>query len=201
MSTIPNKLVQFWQNDSIVEDAVSVLRVIQKRSQGLARFAESYNSLLQLTSPERKLFRVTGLFDEVKLHFLESIKERAIAWSTSVLPDTLELNADEQLVSQVLVNLIRNAIRAMEKTLKPRMELKAYMEGSKVIIEVVDNGEGIPEDIIGSVFVPFFTTRENGSGIGLSLSKQIMTAHNGSIDAISKPGEWTMFRLVFYQIL
>lgn len=112
-------------------------------------------------------------------------------------PPDLQLIADEQLIFQILVNLIKNAIRAMEGTDDPSLSLRNYRKDQHIMIEVSDNGCGIPADIMDFIFIPFFSTLKDGSGIGLSLSRQIMNAHNGSIFPVSKPGEGTTFQLQF----
>ena len=180
-----------------LENAVSVLEIIQERSSGLARFVDAFKTLSELPSPEKQTISIQKLFAEVELYFSEVFRERSIQTKTHVQPDHLHLKADVQLVFQVLVNLIDNAAHAMDATPRPCLSLHAFHEEQQLIIEVMDNGRGIPHEIIESIFVPFFTTREGGSGIGLSLARQIMTAHNGSILPFSEPGKGTTFRLVF----
>jgi signal transduction histidine kinase len=110
--------------------------------------------------------------------------------------EDLRLNADEKLLEQVLINLINNAVYALQTIAKPEIQLVARSDHDTLFIEVHDNGTGIPGELIGSIFIPFFTTKEEGSGIGLSLSRQIMRVHGGSISVRSKPGE-TVFLLKF----
>jgi signal transduction histidine kinase len=110
----------------------------------------------------------------------------------------MELYADENLIAQVLINLTKNAIQANEKNPEGKIQLIAgFTSENRPQIRVIDNGPGIPEDIIEQIFVPFFTTRENGSGIGLSLSRQIMRLHSGNLQVRSIPGKETVFTLNF----
>jgi signal transduction histidine kinase len=110
-------------------------------------------------------------------------------------PEDLSVEADEAQLSQVFINLIKNAIQAVEKVDAPQIEISALKkEDGHTQISVQDNGEGIPAEIIEQIFIPFFTTKENGSGIGLSLSRQIMKNHGGTLDAHSIPGK-TVFVL------
>jgi two-component system nitrogen regulation sensor histidine kinase NtrY len=118
--------------------------------------------------------------------------------SVSVSPPDLELFGDEGQVSQVLINLIKNALEANESNPEGKIRVIARMNGSQhPEICVADNGPGIPEEIIDEIFVPFFTTRENGSGIGLSISKQIMRLHGGSLKALSHPTRGTEMIVTF----
>ena len=108
------------------------------------------------------------------------------------------MNADKKMIEQVIINLINNSIYALEKTKDAKIKLNAFRNSDQqVIIQVIDNGVGIHKDIKESIFVPFYTTRENGSGIGLSLVKQIMNLHKGKVIVHSKPGKETVFSLVF----
>ncbi|WP_439107726.1 sensor histidine kinase [Congregibacter sp.] len=106
------------------------------------------------------------------------------------------MNADRQLLEQVLINVIKNAMEALQGTPLPRISLSARLDYGRTIIDVADNGKGIPEDLIDDVFIPFFTTRRDGNGIGLSLSRQIMNAHGGDIMLERLPDEGTRVRLV-----
>jgi len=192
-----NKNQVLLKGDAL-DDAVSVLNSMNKRSRGLARFAESYKTLSQVPVPDKQVLDVARLFRETELYVSDKLQAATVNLSTRVEPADLKLYADEQLIFQVLVNLVNNAIYAMADADDPRLVLKGHSKQRNVILEVSDNGHGIPEGNLDSVFVPFFTTRKDGSGIGLSLSKQIMNAHNGSIVAISDGGGGTTFQLQFY---
>ena len=121
-----------------------------------------------------------------------------IQYITSTHPENLELSADEQLIEQVLINLIKNAIQALDKTENPRIELNAFVDlNGKIIIQMIDNGQGILPEVLDKIFVPFFTTKPKGSGIGLSLSRQILRLHGGTLTAHSNPDVETVFTLKF----
>jgi signal transduction histidine kinase len=113
-----------------------------------------------------------------------------------VVPQSLEVRADKPLLDQVLLNLVRNAIDAMSKQPAPSLRLEGHLDAGRVIIAVMDNGDGIDELDIEQIFIPFFTTKRDGSGIGLSLCRQIMTAHGGDISVQTGAGGTTM-RLIF----
>jgi two-component system nitrogen regulation sensor histidine kinase NtrY len=183
--------------DGDLEDVHSMLDIIHRRSEGLARFSESYKALEQVPAPDKSMLCILKLFREMELHFSGTLTGKSIKLLLSADPADLELYADEQLVIQMLINLINNAIHALDQMSDPIIKLTAYAENEQVILEVQDNGPGIPPEIQDSIFVPFFTTREGGSGIGLSLAKQIMNAHHGEIIPISGSGKGTIFQLLF----
>ena len=119
------------------------------------------------------------------------------AFSLEVTPRDAVILADEKLVEQALINLIRNALQATMDVKQPVIKLRGFREGNQICLEVIDNGKGIPEDIIDHIFTPFFTTRKNGSGIGLSMVRQVMQMHKGSISVSSEEGKQTSFTMVF----
>ena len=114
------------------------------------------------------------------------------------IKEELEIKADKKLIEQVLINLINNSVKALERIKNKEIKLKAYtQDNGKISIQVIDNGEGITKEIIDKIFIPFFSTREKGTGIGLSLSKQIMLSHGGTINMRSEPESGTVFTLLF----
>ncbi|MDH4258592.1 MAG: ATP-binding protein, partial [Candidatus Aminicenantes bacterium] len=124
--------------------------------------------------------------------------KNSIRFKVNVDPETLELTADPELVEQVLINLMLNAFQAVEGRKDAQIELKALLDGrGRIIIQVADNGPGIPKENIEKVFIPFFSTKEGGSGIGLSFSRQILRLHNASIGVHSEPNVQTVFTLRF----
>ena len=178
-----------------IHDAV---RTIQRRSQGLLNFVDNYRDLTNIPKPNYQIFLIAELFDRVNHLMQTEIEKKAISYQVTVEPKTLELTADPELIEQVLINLILNSIQAVESKNDARIELEAGLDGrGNVIIKVTDNGTGIIKDALDKIFIPFFTTKKNGSGIGLSLSRQIMRLHGGSIKASSIPNKQTVFTLKF----
>jgi len=179
-------------------DIHAALRTIQKRSEGLLHFVDGYRNLARLSKPNLKLFPASGLFGDVAQLLQVRLAEGGIRMSASANPSNLELLADPDLLEQVLINLLLNAADAVTGRADPRVELVASLDDrGRPVIQVRDNGAGIAAENLDKVFVPFFSTKEGGSGIGLSLSRQIMRLHGGSITAISKPGLETVFTLRF----
>jgi len=174
------------------------LNVIKEQGKGLMSFVDSYRKLTRVPEPERKQFKVADLMNRVQVLY-NSIEEKGtIKLSFSVEDPELEIFADQNMISQVLINLVRNAIEANESNTVGQILLLAGIDSSRrPEICVIDNGPGIPEDNLDKIFVPFFTTRQNGSGIGLSISRQIMRAHGGNLKVRSVPGKETVFCLSF----
>ncbi len=183
-----------------IADIANALKTIHKRSTGLTHFVSAYRNLTLIPKPNFKLFAIEELFTRVKKLMEGKFKENGILFQWSVDPQTLELTADPGLIEQVLINLLLNAADALMgyKNKEPQVELSASLdEIGRIIIQVTDNGPGIVKEALGKVFIPFFTTKKKGSGIGLSLSRQIMKLHKGSIGVHSEPDVRTVFTLKF----
>lgn len=179
-------------------DIQSALKTIQSRSEGLLHFVETYRNLTRIPQPEFRIVRVSELFDRVQRLMQQQIEARHVRLYIHVEPESLKVAADPELIEQVLINLVTNAIEAMRNQPDACLRLSARInEQGRVIIQVTDNGPGILEDVQEKIFIPFFTTKQNGSGIGLSLSRQIMRLHRGAIGVRSTPHEETTFTLRF----
>jgi two-component system nitrogen regulation sensor histidine kinase NtrY len=182
----------------LIDDSVKGLNIIEERSDGLVDFVEKFRSLTLLSKPVFKQFQVQELFENLIMLMSKELSKNNIHLEIAVIPETLNLTADKKLVEQIMINLINNSIQAYDGTGNKEIKLKAFsFPGDKTIIQVIDNGKGIQEDNIDRIFIPFFTTKEMGSGIGLSLSRQIMRLHNGQIKVKSIPDKETVFSLEF----
>lgn len=185
-------------DNETIDDIRSSLLTINKRSTGLIRFVESYRSLTKIPKPKFNIIPVNNLFQNLHNLLDDDIQNAGIYFNSSIDPYSLELTIDQEQIEQVLINLIKNAMHALTESSDPKIELKAFLnEKGRSIIQISDNGPGIIKDVIDKIFIPFFTTKSNGSGIGLSLSKQIMRAHGGTITVNSIPYENTTFTLIF----
>ena len=181
-----------------LEDIQGALRTIQKRSEGLLHFVDGYRSLARVPKPDLKFFPVAELFAQVARLMKARLDEGGVRLDTSSNPARLEILADPNLLEQVIINLVLNACDALAGRSHPRIEIDAALDDrGRPVIQVRDNGRGIPLENLDKVFVPFFSTKESGSGIGLSLSRQIMKLHGGSLTVASKPGQETVFTLRF----
>jgi len=172
------------------------LNIIEERSRGLLDFVNKFRSITNLPKPDFKIFSINKLFNNIHLLMKENLEK--IAFEISVFPLTLNLRADKKMIEQVLINLIMNSIHSVKFDENAEIRIKAFVnENNRKIIQVVDNGQGIPKDQIDEIFIPFFTTKEKGSGIGLSLSRQIIKLHGGTISVQSTPNFETVFSLKF----
>lgn len=181
-----------------IEDIGSALKTIYKRSQGLSEFVSAYRNLTLIPKPKFKIFSIDELFSRVEQLMESKLKEHGIHLFWSVDPKTLELTADPGLIEQVLINMLLNATDALTEKEKPRIDLTAGLnESGRIFIEVKDNGKGIVKEALANIFIPFFTTKKKGSGIGLSLSRQIMKLHRGTISVQSRINKGAVFTLKF----
>ncbi len=179
-------------------DVSQAITTIESRSQGLLKFVESYRKLTRIPKPEFEIVAIRELFNRVVPLMQTKFNERGIRFTQCIEPESLEITADLNLIEQVLINLLQNALDWVGTKPDGETILNAGMgnEG-RTIIQVIDNGPGIQKEALEKIFIPFFTTKPDGSGIGLSLSRQIMQLHRGSISVISEAGQHTVFTLQF----
>ncbi|HEY0655759.1 MAG TPA: ATP-binding protein [Chryseosolibacter sp.] len=174
------------------------LQTISKRSEGLIHFVKEFRSLTSIPKPRQVQIEVKTLLEELTMLHRKELMEKNIQLTISVYPDDLTISADKNMIEQVIINLIKNAIQAFEDQEEKRIELKASLnEKSRPIISVKDNGTGIDPEAMEKIFIPFFTTKKTGSGIGLSLSRQIMRQHQGTLTVKSTVGKGTEFFMRF----
>jgi nitrogen fixation/metabolism regulation signal transduction histidine kinase len=181
-----------------IEEIEQAVQTINKRSNGLLHFVNTYRNLTKIPKPNFKITSVLSIFKNIELLFEEDLKKTGIFLEVMVVPENIELSLDEQLMEQVIINMVKNSIHALEGRPNPKIEMKAfYNKRGRVTIQVSDNGMGILKEVLDKIFIPFFTTKPSGSGIGLSLSKQIVRLHNGAITASSEPEVGTTFTITF----
>jgi len=174
------------------------LQTINKRSNGLLHFVNTYRNLTRIPKPNFRITLVSELFSNISRLMEKDFEVQKIQLVTTLEPSGLEISMDEQLIEQVLINLIKNSVHALEGRENARIELRAYLnKRGRPTIQVYDNGVGILKDVLDKVFIPFFTTKPSGSGIGLSLSRQILKLHGGTITAQSDPDVETTFTMTF----
>jgi two-component system, NtrC family, nitrogen regulation sensor histidine kinase NtrY len=184
-------------NDGSLEDLAVGIDTIKRRSEGLLKFAETYRNLNKITTLNVKKVLVRDLFENLNQLMQPTLEQKNIELEIILKDPDISLLVDSNLIDQVLINLLVNAIEAVKETTNPRIALSAYISSDhKTVIKIADNGAGMSEEVLDKIFIPFFSTRKTGSGIGLSLCKQIMMLHKGSIQVQSKEGEGTAFMLV-----
>jgi two-component system, NtrC family, nitrogen regulation sensor histidine kinase NtrY len=179
------------------EDLREGLSTIENRSRGLIKFIDAYREYTSLPKPKLATVRLKDLIDHVAQLMRTELKKTSINFHYECSSEYLTIQADLEMIEQVLINLLKNAIEALAETPDPTLELIGKYDENSVKIEVIDNGSGIIKEALEHIFVPFYTTKRSGSGIGLSLSRQIMQMHNGSITVESEPDVRTVFTLRF----
>lgn len=185
-------------DDETIIDIQDALKTIHRRSNGLIHFVETYRNLTKIPKPDFTIFPISLLFNNIELLLSEEMKQLGIEFKVNIEPQTLDLTADEELIEQILINLLKNAMQALKNRENKQIKLLATIGlRGRIIIQVQDNGPGIIKEVIDRIFIPFFTTKSNGSGIGLSLSRQIMRMHGGTITVKSIPEKETVFTLRF----
>lgn len=191
--------VSVLNNDSgSVDDLEIGIETIRKRSEGLLKFAETYRNLNRITTPNLRNVFVRDIFENLLQLMQPTLEQKSIELETILKDTDLTVEADINLLEQVLINLVVNAIEAVKDKTDPRIVLTGYISNNrKTVIKVADNGSGMPAELLDKIFIPFFSTKKSGSGIGLSLSKQIMMLHKGNIQVQSADGEGTAFLLIF----
>ncbi len=181
-----------------VSEIQEALQTINKRSTGLLHFVNTYRNLTRIPKPNFRQCSVKELFVNIEKLMEEEIKRYGFEFIVRVEPADLEFTADDQLIEQVLINLLKNSLHALIGRPSGKIQLLGFMnKRGRVTLQVIDNGTGILKDVLDKIFIPFFTTKPSGSGIGLSLSKQIMRLHNGTISAHSEPEVETVFTMTF----
>jgi len=186
---------------SQLEDLELGIDTIKRRSEGLLKFTESYRSLNKITKLDVTKILVRNLFENLNSLMRPSFEKKHIELEIILRDPTLSIEADHNLLEQVMINLLVNAVEAVKEREHPRITLSAEItSNNKTLVKIADNGMGMPPELLDKIFIPFFSTRKNGSGIGLSLCKQIMLLHKGNIQVQSTEGMGAAFILSFAQV-
>lgn len=184
--------------DETTGDIHHSLKIIESRTQGLINFVKATKSLTQIPTPNIRRISITELFERITILYNGRFRETGIKFEKQIIPPDLIIEADLELIEQVLINLIKNALEAMHETPEPRLSIIALKnESGHVEISINDNGKGINNDVIERIFLPFYSTKENNSGIGLSLSQQIMMLHKGRLEVSPGLKEGATFVMIF----
>lgn len=175
--------------DPRIADARTAVTTLARRAQGLGHFIEAYRAIARPPKVERRRFAAGPWVEELARLFAAERAE--VPLTTEVVPAELAVDADPDLLAQVVINLLKNAGEVAS-----RVALRMLSAGDHILIEVEDNGPGVPEALRQDIFLPFFTTRATGTGVGLNLARQIVVAHGGAIDVGDSPGGGALFRIV-----
>jgi len=179
------------------DDLREGLATIENRSKGLIKFIDAYREYTSLPQPKIKTVLLKELIEKTAQFMRQELKRTNIEFTSSCSSQYLTVQADAEMIEQVLINLVKNAMESISQRGSGKIELKGKYEDQSVSVEVIDNGPGIIPEAINRIFVPFFTTKKTGSGIGLALSRQIMQMHNGTLTVQSEPDIQTVFTLRF----
>lgn len=180
-----------------LEDLKPALQTIKRRSEGLLDFVKDYRLIAELPTPKTEQYSVGEILQHVKVLMQPMVNAKHIQFQVLQTASKISLHLDFKLIEQAMINLITNSMYALEETEKPLLSVTYRLVHNKVYIDVIDNGKGIEKDDIEKIFVPFYTTRKNGSGIGLTITRNIMKMHQGNLEVNSEPGVETTFSLVF----
>jgi len=172
------------------------LDAIKSRSEGLQTFTQAYKNLTRLPTPEFQKVKIKELLKQVETLLKPDLDHLNVKLHIHLENPELEILVDSDLFDQVLINIIKNGMEAVHKQKDGRIRLTVSENGHQVFIRITDNGAGIPEDKIDKIFIPFFTTKKNGTGVGLALCRQILQMHNATIAVSSYQGEGTTFTIV-----
>jgi two-component system nitrogen regulation sensor histidine kinase NtrY len=185
-------------NDETLDDLEEGLQTIENRSKGLIKFVDAYRDYTSIPKPKFGLIKIDELFEHICKLLKREFMEIGIDFKSNILQDKMEITADRELIEMVLINLLKNAKEALAGREGAKIELTARLDiQQRVLLEVKDNGPGIIPEAQDRIFIPFYTTKKSGSGIGLALSRQIMQLHHGFLSVKSEPNIYTIFSLGF----
>jgi signal transduction histidine kinase len=195
---LKNRLQTADKNNSNIEDLEIGIDTIKRRSEGLLKFAETYRNLNKITTLNLQEVYIRDLFANIFQLMQPTLEQKNIDLEIILKEPNLHIEADQNLLEQVLINLVVNAIEAVKEKEDPKIILSAeHSTNKKTVVRVADNGQGMHEEVIEKIFVPFFSTKKSGSGIGLSLCKQIIMLHKGTLQVQSVEGKGSVFTMQF----
>lgn len=180
-----------------LDDVCDAVTTVARRSDSLMQFVSSYRQLTRLPPPNKKQLTISKLFKQVELLVSANWLNPKVNFVTEITPAELDVTVDADMIEQVIINLVKNADQALVGVESPQISLAAKLnKRGHVVIEVADNGMGIAEEVAAKIFVPFFTTKKDGSGVGLALTRQVMSAHGGHVK-LSNSDSGATFSLTF----
>lgn len=191
--TVTERAAQNGMNERDYAIMLQAMQTIHRRSKGLLDFVENYRKLTRIPTPTMQIFPISTLFNDMQ----KLVPADGIHVVYSIRPSELRLYADRSMIEQVLINLLKNAVEACCDSERPEIHVEAFRQDGMPVITVSDNGSGIVPEALDKVFVPFFTTKPGGSGIGLSVCRQILNRHGGNITVVSEMEKGTTFTMQF----
>lgn len=209
IASISDSIIKYYRNngritpleeleENQIKNTLKGLEVIKEQGGDLMDFVQSYRSLLHVPEPNKSIVKGKDLLEKIDVLMSARLHDGQVDFQVGCHPEDLEFFIDEKQIVQVLINLAKNALQSVGGIEKGKVRMLAGADGNGIkYIEVLDNGPGIPPEVMDEIFVPFFTTKSEGTGIGLSLSKRVVQLHGGSIQVRSVPNQETVFRLIF----
>ncbi len=184
--------------EEVTEDIHHSLKIIESRTRALINFVKATKSLTQIPRPNIRKILLQELFDRIAILYQAKFKEMSVHFEKQIVPSDLSIEADLELIEQVIINLIQNALEAMQETSDPMLSLMASKnESGHIQITISDNGTGISDEMLEQIFLPFYSTKTKSSGIGLSLSKQIMMMHHARLEVVTGLKKGATFVMMF----
>jgi signal transduction histidine kinase len=184
--------------EEVTVDIHRSLKIIESRTQGLIKFVKATKSLTQIQQPAIRKILIRELCERIGILYQTKFKEAGVQFETEIIPPDLHIEADLEMIEQVIINLIQNALEAMQEISQPKISIIARInESGHIQISVSDNGIGISDDVIERIFLPYYSTKPSNSGIGLSISQQIMMLHHGRLEVISGINKGATFNMIF----
>lgn len=180
----------------IIENTIKGLHIIKQRGSGLIKFVDSYRKLTKVPVPNKKLFDVKQFLDNIRILVSQEPNFKNARVTIFVADDVEQVLADEGQISQVMINLVKNALESLSVNKDGFVKLKAHKKNERIHLSISDNGSGISQEVMNQIFIPFFTTKDQGTGIGLSLSHHMIRLHGGSLQVESQEGEGTTFLVI-----
>jgi len=196
ISSLSESLEDLLRRSDSLGEAAAAVEAIKRRSLGLMNFIERYRLVAELPKPLPRPIAAHAFIAGIDQLLSATLKEKGTAFRSTILPADLQIRADPELLEQAVINLLRNSIDAVADSACPTVEVSCHSEDGQAVIEVSDNGRGLSRDQMSQIFIPFFTTKPGGSGIGLSLARQIVLAHGGQIEARENSPKGTVFKLI-----
>jgi len=193
-----SKILQHPEIVDELEDASSAVKTVARRSEGLMNFVSSYRRLTRLPPANKAFIKVKDLFSQTLSIATQQWSEKSIDFTYHIEPLELDIQVDRDMIEQILINLLQNAEQAVSNIEHPHISLTASLNRrGHVVIDIADNGPGVADELARKIFVPFFTTKRQGSGVGLALTRQIMSVHGGTVKLEQSESGGALFRLTF----
>lgn len=196
IASLSESLERLMQGADADVEVVAALEAIKRRSHGLMSFVERYRAVAELPAPTTTVVDVSQFLDGIERLMSSTFRERGIAYESRVVPADLLARVDRELLEQALINLLRNAVEAVTDTPSPRIEVECSESNTQIAFEVRDNGCGLPDEDLGRLLTPFFSTKPGGGGIGLSIARHVAVAHGGQLNMRRRAGGGAEFSLV-----